>query len=275
MGTPISAGAGVRKPVRPRPNRSSSLWRGCLFACAAGWNKGWDDTDGSTTPEDQRQTPAVLQGSRGGTHTIIDAGRALASGVSLDPINWATILNSYQSTNGYISAAVLFRLNATGASGTGRAIFSKSVDYGFSGWRIQVEGADRFRFEIGFGGGKDNVDWITTQSLTRSFMVVGTYDREALRIYGDGALRGGPKTLAGSLSDSSADVRLFAPSTDGTPANANVAMVAAWNRALTPSDVARLYSDPYTMWRTDLHKEFMFGNVGGARTYQTFFLNFG
>lgn len=274
MGTPVSAGAGVRKQVRPAPNRADSLWRGCLYACAAGWNKGWTETDGSTTFEDQRRTKGVLQGSRSGTHTIIDAGRALASGVSLDAINWATILSSYQSTNGFLSAAVLFKLNVIGTAGTARALFSKSADFGSSGWRIHVDGTDRFRLEIGLGGFKINADWLTTQVTTRSYMVVGTYDRSALRIYGDGSLRGTNST-AGSLSDDSANVRFFSPSTDATLANANIAMAAIWNRPLGQGEVSRLYSDPYIMWRNYLHKEFMFGDVGGARSYQTFFLNFG
>lgn len=268
-----------RKPLRPMPNRSMSLWRGCLFAFCAGWEKGFwaDGSQSDAAIEDQRRGRGIWVGSLDDSnYASLDMGRVLDEGLSDDRIGWADTLNRYDNPNGFMSAAVLTRPDTI--QNSEQAVFSKQDGpVPNSGWGITVSfGADPnpngWHFQINDGAVRE-FSVANTQSASRSDILVMTYDRSNLIGFQNGA-RIGSVAASGLITQNNNDLRLFG---DAVQPNyqGRVGMAALWNRPLTASEVARLQTDPYVMWRTDLHKEFMFGNVGGARSYQTFFLNFG
>jgi hypothetical protein len=276
MGTPVSAGAGVRKPVRPAPNRSVGLWSRCLYACAAGWNKGWSDNDGATTFEDQTKMKGVLQGSRGSTHVIIDAGRALDAGSSVNNINWNAPLSRYNLSLGF-SAAALVRPDSTTAPASDLAIFSKrnSTDNTSGGWHLGIEdGSNTFEVEISDGVSGSRANSLIAPETTRSRLIVATYDRSNLRIYIDGILRATEATSL-TVGNNSEPIRLFGFAGNVGVFDGSASVAVLWNRPLSQGEISKLWSDPYIMWKTELHKEFMFGLAGGGARFQTFFLNFG
>jgi hypothetical protein len=218
----------------------------------------------------------VLQGSRGSTHVIIDAGRALAAGTSDDNINWNAPLSRYNLLFGF-SAAALIRPDSATAPASDLAIFSKrnSSATASSGWQIGIEnGTNTFDVEISDGASEAGANSLVAVETTKSRLIVVTYDRSNLRIYVDGILRATTATSV-AVGNNSEPIRLFgfAGSTNVFDGSASVA--ALWNRPLSQGEISKLWSDPYIMWKTELHKEFMLGLAGGGARFQTFFLNFG
>lgn len=242
---------GRRKMERPTPRRALSLWRGCLFAIAAGWNRGWNETGGQTTYDDQTGTKGVLQGSRAGTHIINDEGRALASGVSDDAIRWQGLTGRWAigATQGF-SAAVLTRpKNIPGASDV--VVFSKragiaNID---GGWSLGIENSSTvWECEISDGATEIQVQATTVPITTRSDMIVVTYDRQNARIFVNNRLE---NTVAATISVSNAeiDINLFNTDVTDTQYGGAANMAALWNRPLSRQEISMLQTDPYRMWR--------------------------
>lgn len=241
-----------RKPVRPTPVRSRSLWRQCVFASAVGWNKGWTEPSGQTTYDDQKNIKGVLQGSRPGTHTIIDAGRALASGVSNDPIIWTPVLSGYDAgPNGFSVACVV--KPATVPAALSLAIFSKRVDVGGAnaGWSLIADNAPfQYVGAIASGGVAANVASQTAPSIDRSDMLVMTYDRVTLKLFVNGKLEDTQATaIAVGTNASAVALFNFNPTIAARQFDGDVSMAAIWNRELLTAEISQLYSDPYIMWK--------------------------
>lgn len=277
-----------RKQPRPMPNRASGLWSKCVFAHAAGWSKGFR-SDGSLqdcSVEDQRRGVPTWTGSLDADNYVpgvslpgIDIGRSFrGGGASIDQISYADTLDRYdlQGTNRLFTAAVLVRPVAVQTDD--RILFSKKAninpgDAGW-GWGTGFGGSNKYRFELSDGATEVFGDTIKAQNVNESVLLTATYNTTNLRLFVNGILE---NTIAGGgvlIGLNNEPVRFFGNSANGNY-NAVVSMGAVWNRILADSEIAKLYTDPFFMWRTDLHKEFMFGNVGGGTRFQTFFLNFG
>lgn len=267
------SGRGRRKPVRPTPNRAHPLWRGCLFAVASGWNKGWRENDGATTFEDQTRQRGILQGSRPGTHKVIDAGRALADGVSGDTINWAAPLGRYDTlTNRGFTIAMLTRPD-NADPGSDAIFFAKRANTsgGTSGWHLGIQSGSNV-WECEYSDGFEvSLQGTTAASNSRTDLVACTFDRAALgglmKIYINGILENTRNTTT-AVGNTTQPIRLFGGSTaSGEGSNT---MAAFWDRPQPATAIARLHTDPYIMWKP-LNKDFMFGPGALESTYNTYF----
>lgn len=257
----MANGRGRRKPERPTPYRASSLWRGCLWAIAAGWNRGWNEPGGQTTYDDQRLTRGILQGSRPGTHVIIDAGRALASGISDDRIDWSDIANGYNGINGQVSVAVLFRV--TTVPNSNRRIICKRFSGGNAepGWDLFTDFTlgNVISFEFSDGVDEDRVSTTTAAAAdtTQTFLCVATHDRTRAAIWLNGIREAVNAAPARIPANNNQPIDLFSNPNNDTRLDGDIAMAAVWNRALSDGEILQLNTDPYTMWRPRRRLEFL------------------
>lgn len=268
-----------RKPALPRPNRADALWRECLFAYAAGWEKGWYPSGPqffSPAREDGGFTQGEWVGSIDANNYVVsEMGRSVDEGLSNDRVRWDDIRGRYDSTR--VTAVVAIKPDVL--HNDGRYFFHKydAVD---SGWNIMSsEAADPnpngYRFVIADGAGSFGFSVANTQDTSRFDIIAMTYDQQNLKGFKNAQLIG-QQALTFPIALNDIAIHLFG---DGFTANAEatVGMCAVWSRPLQQQELARIYADPYIMWRNSLHKEFMFGPggqgvpVGGISTY---FLSF-
>lgn len=266
-------------------NRADGLFRGLAFACLAGQGKGFASGGIEPYRDNVYRQQGTWSGSFGpDNYGVINGGRALRGGTpSVDDIAF----NMNASLAGSVDAPVFgagFTLMAlfqpTSATGTDDGFFGrKATNVSGAGgfWLGTGLFGTRFMLEIANGGASEaHLQSTTSWVVGQTYLVVGSWDSVNMRIYVNGVLE---NTLVPGFTP------INAPSTegfkyfngDGTTRNNDgfIPVAAYWKRALTPGEVNRLNSDPYIVWRNSLHKEFMFGNVGGSKRFQTFFLNFG
>jgi hypothetical protein len=262
-----------RKMPLPAPNRADSLWRGCIFAYCAGWEKGFKAGGSLQTAclENQLKGQGTWIGSLDeNNYQEMEMGRVLDEGLSDDRMNFTDNNNKYDSTQ--VSAFVLTRPETI--QNSEQTPFNKQDGpVPNSGWGITVSfGGDPqpngWHFQLNDGAVRE-FSVANLQSTSRVDALVLTYDRVNLKGFVNGAIVGsvgatGPITLNNS------SIALYG---DGVQPNyqGHIGAAVAWNRPLSNAEVERLYADPYIMWRNDLHKEFMFGPgrapVGGLGTY--------
>lgn len=260
-----------RKMPLPYPNRADSLWRHCMFAYAAGWEVGFR-ADGSLQSAGgyehaSAQRPVWVGSLDDGNYENIDMGRVLnAGGASTDQITFNDTVNLYD-TVGPVSAAVLWRPQAINNAEGG--IITKYPDATPpSGWGMAASIPAGSGYIWGLNNGAVQEFQVNgLQTTAESNLLALTYDRVNLLGYYKGILRGSVATTA-AISNNNNSIALF-----GDGANNRfdgwIGMAAAWRRKLSPQEVERLTADPFIMWRSDLHKEFMFQRFAqvGQGTY--------
>lgn len=263
----MSAGYGRRKPVRPAPRRAMSLWRGCLWATAMGWNKGWNEPGGETSADDQRRTKGILQGSRPGTHEIMDAGRCLTAGNSLDPIHWADVANGYDLINGQTTLACMIRFEAVPAA-SGRILAKRnSAQAASAGMDLVFNLATgTFMTEWSNGAAEERIIGTTAIVTTISYMLIARHSRVSVDLWVNGireAINAAPAVIPGN-NDS--PVTIFNnPALDDVTINCRMSMAAIWTRAISDSEIRALNTDPYVMWLPLRRPEYFGGLIPSAR----------
>ena len=137
--------------------------------------------------------------------------------------------------------------------------------------------AHTWRFELGDGAKRFSLDLVRgIPTIGRMDSIVCTFDGARMVAYFDGKFD--------SFLDVFPDMPTLSPAPDmvlgswsgvGDTFEGFTAVNMAWNRVLTRDEIARLYVDPYELFRGEPHSEFMFG-AGSAPSanFDGFFLSF-
>lgn len=268
------------KPVRPTPNRADSLWRGCLFALAVGWPRGARGPIPGTLAEtdDQNRSRGNFLSSIESSHwDITDAGWMLDSdGASDERFTWTDIGGRLAITHSF-TAAVLTRPSAVDLGGSAfSGVFAKVLGNTIStdrSWIINQDStgavANNWRGQFRDVGLVDHVvDSGVVPSTTRTDMIILRYDRTAgsLQIWINGILRGSLAVSAAVQNNSAFLLSVARPQV--SESEWKVGMLGLWERAITNSEIMRLMSDPFRMWKRSAQL------LAPAAGVQTFFLSF-
>lgn len=261
----MATGLGRRKQAYPTPKRNHSLWRGCLFASACGFEKGFT-SGGLNTPDDQTRERASMVGTMlPASHTLIDAGRALATGDFLDEYRWGAPLGRYDLTLGF-SVATVVRPIFTHIDWE-QGVFCKVQDVGLTGSGWWISASTLNAWEVGFANGVATgaIQSTSTPNVERTDIIVGRYDLSFLDIWVNGKREGrsaAPSTPG--VSNNALDVMLFNSNGGANPFIGQVTMAALWNRRISEQEVERLFADPYVMWRQSRNSQFLGMAFGGG-----------
>jgi hypothetical protein len=251
------------KPELAAPNRANSLWRRCLHAYLAGWDRGFVSGGLQTAArEDGFRTAGTWQGTPLATdYAAIDAGRILRIvGTAGTRLNWPDTGNRFDISNSRMSIAIVVRPGEVPGVGVSSFIYSKAASFVDNGWIFftALQGGNHkwYWHAAGAGGGPAAIS-TTIPSVGRTDVIVGTYDQVNLKIYVNGALEAVTANVA-AVVNNNADVSISQTGDITTHIRCDVGMCAMWDRVLSDAEIARINSDPYSMWRP-AHKDFMFG----------------
>lgn len=252
------------KPVRPVLNRAQPLFRGLLFSAAPGWDKGYDP-NGVVAEEDITRAHGDINGSLPGTFAIYDGGRTMTAGASLDATQYGAYAVTKANANSRsISCAILTRPRSMPGVSTAVMMAGKTEQLGttFPGYRLNLNtdagGLTAFEWAMNDGAGTTNVRGTNgVPNTTSTFLVVGTFNHlnDEFRLYVNGALD--DEQIASRLpANNAANVTTFSSDANVDTYDGIISMIAIWNREIQPSEVARLWVDPYLLWKATPDDDF-------------------
>lgn len=249
------------KPRRPSPNRADSLWRGVLHANAP-WVWGsraddhlgeYDDISGTRAPwanSGLADASAFLDENYGRS---IQQGNPSANAVPKWPLNGST---RYDVTSGGFSFATLVRPNSLTTEAL--PIYKRrSTPYNNTnaGWGFfpTTSGAN-YRASICDGTTQVEVVSNSPMDTTQPTLLVAVYDNSnVLSLYVNGILEDqSPPTalVAANINDPAQTLNMLGVGSVGTHEfPGSIGLGVLWNRPLSASDIRRLYTDPFIMWR--------------------------
>lgn len=237
--------------------------RGCLFACCAGWVKGFiqstnkgdtDDINGMQARGLWLNGGGNLQYQRWWGGYGIDNG----DGVTSDsPLDFADTGTRYDIPNdaGW-SAAIHIRPDLPVSDTTIPFFKRRAQPYGATeaGWSFTGGPGNTYQVRICNGVTQATVTSTTTMDPAgiRMDLLVATYDQANLRLFVNGALEA---TTAATLRVGNVAGEFIKFDGLGTAAAGQptfpgyIDMGMVWKRPLARSEVSQLYSDPFFAWR--------------------------
>lgn len=236
----------------------NSLWRACVFAHPVGWAKGFRDSNGNMSSQEDQQLERgdIIASPDSNKFAVQDMGRSISNiGGSADKFVWPNIASRYDPGGDTMSAAVLFRPNELN-HGQSKTILSMSDDDAVftPSYTFQIRINDfapqvnEYEFALRIAGNKTLLSGVSAIA-TRTDMLVCTYDGANMRIYYDG-VEVASKAQTGTPTQSGFEVRIFGQtSNDSTRLRGYVGMAAIWSRVITLNEIKRLHADPYQMWK--------------------------
>jgi hypothetical protein len=247
-------------PLKPRLNRGKGLFRHCIFAYRAGWDKGFHNggigTDSTAAREQVWGTPLNFAGSVDPTnYPTEDMGRSLDEGPGASSIiaSIPNVQSHYTVTQGF-TAAILMRPSF---------IFNnEELVFGWldnvvpnQGWGINASftgdaNPNGYHFQINNGAPLE-FSAANLQNTALSALLIIRYNPfgpNKLEGWFDGKLVGSIGGTGG-ITNWTGAVRLFG---EGAQPNfcLGTSMAAIWNIPLPDSSLDLLHSDPYALWRS-------------------------
>lgn len=243
-------GMARRMMPRPAPNRADSLWRQCLFAFAGGWFKG-TGADGFGIFDNVTGGRGIFGAVNTKPH-VHDVGWMLDASIQTGgrtTLSFAAPAGRYNIPRA-MSVAVCAYQRTADLVGFNTRLCRKRLNTGSAGWDVHIDQlTGRWRFECGDGATEATVgNYVRT--LTENDVLVFTYDRTNLRSYHNGLL---DDTVAAAVAvgDNTEPLLVFPPLLTGEIQDADISLLAVWSRVLAPSEIGRLWADPYVMWHGD------------------------
>ena len=247
-----------QKPPLPVPNRRDSLWRGCLHAYAAGWEKGFRDVSLETAAvSDVKKTVGTWSAQPDDGNYSTGIGGRLVSSSTLAGIikrlTWPNTSGRFNVAAGF-SCAVLVRLNVLPLVGSAMSAYSQAVDGNNFSFVVDifnpgvpiwvVVGMTVPPVQVGIGS-------TTAPLVGRTDLIVGVHDLATLKIYVNGNQEGSIAyaTPIQTLPATPIGLSQLDFAGPGNGLDADYGMCAFWNRPLANSEINRLTADPYRMWR--------------------------
>lgn len=242
------------KPPFPVLQGNHPLARNLLFAVCGGWTKGLGLSAG--TPFITRDSRSKIQGDQIGAGVLQvgngDAGQNLQSADVPEfrwpipgrgaPLPWLA--------GAPISFAVLVRmLNIPGPSVGRPMVFHKRADTssGTAGFTFYLEtvGSIVWAAEWSDGVSDQEIEGTTVPDLETTYLLVGVIDVQGNvgELWVNGVKEVSASLIEQPIDDASEDYKAGGDEPD------QIFMCAAWQKALNPHEIARLWADPYCMWR--------------------------
>ena len=259
----MSGNRGYFKPGNPYPLRGHPLWSGCLFAHAVGWGMGFDANgpgagEPLVTPEDVHGTIGSIETSGApGNYGVGDFGFGLQNGGPSqdEEVMYFDQGNRFFPATGFVSIAMLVRPLVIPAGGTAAGVLDKATSPGSTTsteYTLGVNGtASTWRFYATPNAGASNqINSVTTLSLDRTDLVVGTYGAALMKIFVNGILEASITPANFGIKDNNQDLGWYQMIGGGGSVKANMlaGMGAVWDREITEQEVSSLYNDPFAMW---------------------------
>lgn len=264
------------KPARPRWQGGHPLARGCVFATAP-WLRGARASDGRCDRDERTNGAGFIQGSIGGAYVRNDAGVAISTGTSVDPVWWTdpSTRSLASPANGRITVAVLWRPR-TAATGATQALVAKRERPGFPmpGWSLERHPTfgNNMTLETASATAADTVIDPGALALRNTYLTIAGCTGQpgnVMQIFRDGALAG--TTVPGAPDPAAVNtlpLSLFGSSAaKAAMLEAEIGMVAVWERTMPVQLASMLATDPFTLWRPVEPDE-------GDAALQTYFLAF-
>jgi len=248
------------KPEHPIPNRTDPLWNQCLFAFAVGSNPGARSTLLFSAIDDQRQSRGSFSSSIPGHFVVSDAGKSIDTlGGSVEIFDWADIGGRYAISRGFTAAVVVKPLTTPTLAGLLYVnVWGKLTDFLTKSWSIDYQGntgdlpAPGWRFTVNSTAAVEvTIPATTAPSIARTDLIVGVYDRVNQDIWLNGKREGRIANALAVFNDSTYTLNIRRAVLGATAPNFRVSMIALWNRPLVASEIARLSSDPYVLWKSN------------------------
>jgi len=269
------------KPEHPVPNRTDPLWDQCLFAFAVGGNPGARVSTPNlfVAKDDQRESRGSFSSSVQGHFVISDPGRSLDTlGAGADIFDWADVGGRYAISRGFTAAVVVKPLTTPTLAGLLYVnVWAKlGADFLNKSWSIDYQGntgdlpAPGWRFTVNSTAAVEvTIPATTAPSIARTDLIIGVYDRVNQDIWINGRREGRIANTLAVFNNSTYTLNIRRAVLGATAPNFRISMIALWNRPLVASEIARLSSDPYMMWKSNEDIEAL-GFVAPAPAGQAF-----
>ncbi|MCK5216353.1 MAG: hypothetical protein KAJ93_01095 [Methanosarcinales archaeon] len=109
---------------------------------------------------------------------------------------------------------------------------------------------------------EDTVD----ATLNEWIFIAGTYDGSYIRFYKNGLLVGSPVAVSGTFTNNARDIQIGRfpyTGTHTTQTNCIISNASIYDRAISPSEVAQLYREPYAMFQQPISPELLYYEAVG------------
>lgn len=266
-------GAMLDKTV-PVLQRSSSIFRGLVFASRTGWERGFRNSPVEGSIDNISKTRGIWNSALSTNYELSIDGGCVDSGDSPPGFTYEAWGLGGRVTFGQAASVAFFGLRH--GEGTAPEIgmaFGLKEGYFVPGPGISIvegDSANNWGMNVRDAGGTEEFVFSSSNSISGTIQtVVGTWSAgNGLRLYIDGELRGTAATAITTMGTPSNAYAMYR----GFDGECNAGL--AWNRELSAEEVANFHTDPFRLWRSTLHNEFMFGPGMVPGPLLTYFLSF-